>query len=306
MFRERMTSYAQNFEDVLLRRLFPERRDGYYIDVGAASPVCHSVTKYFYDRGWRGINVEPIPSSFDELRRHRPRDVNLNIGLSDRVGRLTFYEAPNSNCWSARREMLSEMYGTPDAEIVARDVAVSTLAALCAAHVDVEIDFLKIDVEDHESQVIAGADWDRWRPRAVVVEGGNERWGPTLEAARYHHATFDGVNHYYVRREDRELIPRLEYPVNVVDNFVLHEYAEPIAGLTHLLAEARAELEASRAEATALRSRLDAPDALGPTARALALGFQRTARRHRRVASLLRPFFAKRSRPAGVGSKLGG
>ena len=87
-------SYAQNHEDVLLQRLFRESPSGFYIDVGACHPVVHSVTKLFYERGWNGINIEPIPSLSEMLARERPRDINLRIGLSNRQGTSTLYECP--------------------------------------------------------------------------------------------------------------------------------------------------------------------------------------------------------------------
>src|ERR671932_817144 len=89
-----MTSYAQNHEDVLLVRLFRPGLTGFYVDVGANDPVSNSVTKHFYDLGWRGINVEPATAPFERLQEARPRDVNLNIGISDHEGTLTFHEFP--------------------------------------------------------------------------------------------------------------------------------------------------------------------------------------------------------------------
>ncbi|MGH9038853.1 MAG: FkbM family methyltransferase, partial [Acidimicrobiia bacterium] len=87
-------SYAQNYEDVLLTRVFPPGLTGFYIDVGANDPVQHSITKRFYDQGWHGINIEPARSPFERLVAARPRDVCLNVGLSDEPGQLSFYELP--------------------------------------------------------------------------------------------------------------------------------------------------------------------------------------------------------------------
>lgn len=56
-------SYAQHGEDVVLNRAFKHQQNGFYVDVGAAGPVQHSVTKLFYDRGWRGITSSRYPSS---------------------------------------------------------------------------------------------------------------------------------------------------------------------------------------------------------------------------------------------------
>jgi len=52
-----MISYAQNFEDVMLNRVFRDRVDGFYVDFGAADPVNLSVTKWFYDLGWTRGNI---------------------------------------------------------------------------------------------------------------------------------------------------------------------------------------------------------------------------------------------------------
>jgi hypothetical protein len=87
-----MVSYAQDAEDVMLQRAFPPGYRGIYIDAGASDPFQFSVTKHFYDCGWRGINIEPVPSVWERLQNQRPRDVNLNLALSDREGTLTFYE----------------------------------------------------------------------------------------------------------------------------------------------------------------------------------------------------------------------
>src|SRR4051812_32202488 len=86
-----LISYAQNFEDVLLRRVFADREDGFYVDIGAFDPVIGSVTKIFYDRGWSGINIEP-GSAFERLKSERARDINLNIAILDEAGTLSFIE----------------------------------------------------------------------------------------------------------------------------------------------------------------------------------------------------------------------
>src|SRR5580700_8067787 len=89
-----MISYAQNFEDVLLDRLFENRDSGFYVDVGAMDPVHDSVTKAFYDRGWRGINIEPHPQFYERLVAERSRDINLNVAVGDVEETRTLYAFP--------------------------------------------------------------------------------------------------------------------------------------------------------------------------------------------------------------------
>ncbi len=266
----KMMSYADNFEDVVLARAFPDDRPGFYIDVGAFDPVEHSVTKHFSEHGWSGINIEPNPAPFARLRRDRPRDANLNIGLSDRAGQLTLFEAPSA-CWSVDRNLLTGWFGAAPGEVVERQVPVMTLARVCEAHVPpgVTIDFLKVDVEGHEAAVLAGHDWARWRPRIVLVEANDvESWEPLLLDADYHFALFDGINRFYVRAEDRHLLPSLSVPANAADQFLIHGYVARIHDLEQRLALAANLSQGELAVASHLHT---------------------LRHKHPRLASLLRP-----------------
>jgi FkbM family methyltransferase len=225
----RQVSYAQNFEDILLARAFPGP-SGFYIDVGANHPVFHSVTKRFYDLGWRGINVEPNPRLFRALAAQRPRDVNLNAGLSDADGALTFYEVlDHRHGWSTFHPDAAAAYRRQGVQVAERPVPVTTLASICDRHAppDAAIDFLKIDAEAFELQVLRGNDWSRWRPRVVLVEGALPgpvaEWEPVLLGNGYRFAAFDGINRYYLRGEDHALAPAFAAPVNALDNAVSHE-----------------------------------------------------------------------------------
>ena len=234
-------SYAQNREDVLLNRLFQECSSGFYIDVGACHPVVHSVTKLFYDRGWRGINIEPILRLSEMLAHDRPRDINLRIGLSNHEGTSTLYECPQVVELSTFSEEQAEDLRRQGFELVEHSIPVTTLARICEQHAGQTIDFLKIDVESYEREVLEGADWGRYRPRVVLVEatrpGTNipsyEHWEPLLLAADYLFAFFDGLNRYYVRAEDRQLLPLLGVPANVFDQYEIYEYHRQIQELRH-------------------------------------------------------------------------
>ena len=217
-------SYAQNHEDVLLGRVFPQS-EGFYLDVGANHPVFHSVTKLFYERGWRGINIEPSPVVYSHLIEDRPRDVNLNVGLADRDGILNFYESMSRHGWSTFRPELAEGYRAQGVPMVERTVPVTTLAKVCERHVDRTIDFLKIDAEGFEREVLLGADFSRWRPRVLLIENAwPEAWEPLIAGLDYRQAAFDGLNRYYVRGEDEHLLPAFASTANVLDNFVPYEY----------------------------------------------------------------------------------
>lgn len=214
-------SYAQIGEDVLLRRVFPPHYCGFYIDVGANHPVNCSVTKHFYDSGWSGINIEP-GSIFQEIPRHRPRDLNLNMAISDQESSLTFYEFPQASALSTLSPEVAAFHRGLGQPCVERTVPVTTLRSLCEKYVGERVvDFMSIDVEGRELAVISGADWTRFRPRILLVEGnGIPNWEPILLAHNYHRANFDGINAWYVRDEDRQWLEALRVPVTAADDYI--------------------------------------------------------------------------------------
>src|SRR5271165_1880676 len=98
-------SYAQNYEDVILWRALREVEGGFYVDVGAADPEEYSVTCAFYERGWSGINMEPLDEYFAKLVQARPRDRNLKVAVGRETGARTFYALPSG--WSTLDPQLS-------------------------------------------------------------------------------------------------------------------------------------------------------------------------------------------------------
>ena len=233
-----MLSYAQNAEDVVLRRVFFDRVAGFYVDIGACDPVEDSVTKHFYEQGWHGVNVEPDVRFHAALASDRPRDVNLCAAIGRGTTPITFYPTGTRG------------HGTLDATRAAglsvaepEMVPQITLAQVLAEQAPAEgVEFLKVDVEGWEAEVLASADWSRVRPRVVVVEAvdpngrpSHEQWEGILLAARYRFGLFDGLNRFYCREEDAEtLLPRLAAPGNVLDNWrlarELRAQADAVAG----------------------------------------------------------------------------
>jgi hypothetical protein len=89
-------SYAPSFasagEEMILRHVIgSDKRDGFYVDVGAYHPVLFSNTYFFYLNGWTGINIEARPGSREAFEKVRPRDINLEMGVSLNGGELTYY-----------------------------------------------------------------------------------------------------------------------------------------------------------------------------------------------------------------------
>jgi hypothetical protein len=143
------------------------------------------------------------------------------------------------------------LYRAEGRTVVERPVRVLSLAEVCAAHVDRPIDFLSIDVEGLEREVLAGGDWQRWRPRVVLLEATrpntqvptHQEWEPLLLEAGYLFAYFDGLNRFYVRGEEPALLEAFQVPVNVCDNYTYYPYFRQIENLRRVEAELRERAE---------------------------------------------------------------
>jgi FkbM family methyltransferase len=240
-------SYAQNYEDVMLWRALKHIDQGFYIDVGANDPDIDSVTKAFYERGWRGINVEPAPQWFERLEKARPRDINLQLALGSEPGAITLYEIPDTGLSTAEKKFAERHEAERGYQSRELRVEMDTLSNVCERFHLEPIHFLKIDVEGAEKAVLQGADFGKIRPWIVLVEAtlpnSQEEsyydWEPLLLNAGYEYAYFDGLNRYYVSGEHENLKAAFKAPPNVFDDFVISKQIE---------SERRAEARAEKAE----------------------------------------------------------
>jgi FkbM family methyltransferase len=291
-------SYAQNAEDVVLARVFAGQASGRYVDLGAGDPVLASVTKHFYDLGWRGINVEPIPAKARELRVARPDDLTLQVAVGAAPGSAKLHVVEDEWGWSTLDDDLAVHYRDERRwEVGTVEVELTTLAALLDAHPG-PVDFLKIDVEGAESAVIEGADWTRHRPRVLVVEATepgspkptHEEWEPMLLDSGYRCALFDGLNRFYGQADDTDVLTALATPANVFDDFEPYAHAKLREEFTAAQAGRPAEVGYIRrleeAVAEAQQARADLGEQLEETRRELALARRAAEENRRRAAAL--------------------
>jgi FkbM family methyltransferase len=212
--------YGQNREDIILSAFFKDVKKGFYVDVGACEPIKFSITKLFYEKGWHGINIEPQEREFNKLVADRKRDINLNIGVGEKPGRLKL-RAYNNEALSTFSEDVKKKYEhTKDQTGLGykdKTVEVKTLEGIFTEHKVKSIQFLKVDVEGFEYEVLKGNDWNKYRPEVLCVEANNmvkaQPWQSLLKNAGYIKVFFDGLNEYYVSKEaaPREKQFRQEY-----------------------------------------------------------------------------------------------
>lgn len=238
----RFISYAQHAEDVLLWRALREVPAGFYVDVGAFHPTTDSVTRAFYERGWRGINVEPVPANMAAFTAARPRDINLQVAVSRENGSRTFHEIVGSGLSGFDGSGVEDLKKA-GWEVREHTVETMTLASICREYVTGEVHFLKIDAEQHEQEVLESADFKTFRPWIILVESvaplstdhTHTAWEPLLLGAGYEFLFFDGLNRYYASSERvAAMRPHLNRPANPIDDFLPFREVELQAALNRV------------------------------------------------------------------------
>jgi FkbM family methyltransferase len=166
--------YSQEGEDLVVARVLDDKPNGFYVDVGAHHPTRHSNTYLFYRRGWRGINIDAAPGSMDEFKRLRPRDINIEslVGLETVPQRFYIFNEPALN--TASKELAKERHTQNPQYRVEREVDLNprSLVALLDEFLPrgQTIDFMSIDVEGLDLDVLRSNDWDRYHPNLLLVE----------------------------------------------------------------------------------------------------------------------------------------
>jgi FkbM family methyltransferase len=211
--------FSQIYEDYILSYVFRDVAKGSYVDVGAYDPDALSVTKHFYRRGWRGVNIEPNPDLLAAFQKARPDDVNMGVGISDAAATLTFFKFDSrssglstfdpSIAW--RHRHAGHVYHELTIPVVTLTEALDKSGTVKGA-----FELLNIDVEGFERKVLAGLDVAKYPPKVIALEANaplseertQHKWEDLLFGRGYSFALDDGLNRYYVQRSERELRAR--------------------------------------------------------------------------------------------------
>jgi len=172
-------SCSQYNEDLIIDALLKCKKIGTYIDIGANDPSVLSNTERFYNRGWSGINIEPDTRLHEKLVKLRSRDVNLNIGVGPISGNMTFYIMSADTLSSFNKEAALEGGRIHGAKLIStQQVIVKPLVNILDEYLpNKEIDFMSVDAEGFDLDVLKSNDWFRYRPFLLIVEinqGGKE------------------------------------------------------------------------------------------------------------------------------------
>ncbi len=189
-----------------------EKKTGFYVDVGACAPKQFSNTYFFYKKGWRGINIDATPGSMRIFNKIRKRDINIETAVSDTNQDLAFYTwgvHELTNTFSPENaELFAKKFGKEPEKIILKT---QRLEQILDTHLPKgqSIDFITVDAENHNLEVLRSNNWIKYCPQFVVVEVDNTK--PILEeisgteivifmkTVRYHLCAWVGINLFFER-----------------------------------------------------------------------------------------------------------
>lgn len=166
-------SFSQEGEDLVLMRFLENKDNGFYIDIGAHHPFRFSNTYLFYQKGWSGINIDAMPGSMDAFKIFRPRDIDLEIPVSFNKQMLKYYSfnEPALNTFS--EEEAKKKNRLRDYKIIETiEMETYPLADILDKYLPLNktIDFMTIDVEGLDFDVLKSNDWNKYRPELILIE----------------------------------------------------------------------------------------------------------------------------------------
>jgi len=152
--------------DLILNSIFKNKRKGFYVDIGCHHPLINNHTYLFYKKGWSGANIDIDFNSIDMFNFYRPKDINRQLALSDKVGEANLYFYHNR----AAKNTLSKEFGVDSKTI--KNIKTDTLTNFLIQNnlSDKKIDFMSIDVEGNELKVLEGLDFKTIKPSVILVE----------------------------------------------------------------------------------------------------------------------------------------
>jgi len=161
---------------MILRQIFikaKKNNPGFYVDIGAHHPKRYSNTYFFYKKGWQGINVDAMPGSMSIFNKLRPRDINIELPVSNKSELLTYYSFSEPAVNGFSESLSKERSDSGDYKLISKkQIKTTTLKNILDDRLPKgkEIDFLSIDVEGLDLAVLQSNDFSKYRPKVIIVE----------------------------------------------------------------------------------------------------------------------------------------
>ena len=198
-------NFSQGNEEKIILDFFKNKKNGFYIDVGCHHPFRYSNTAMLYKLGWNGINIDPDKANIQLFHKYRERDININSFISDSMQSLKYHElndkALNGSLSSERIEDLKKLgYNVLNVS----NVNTTSLNQILKKHIPKinKIDFLDIDVEGHDFNVIKSINLEKVLIKLILVEVGDneDKIDRHLQSFGYEQYLKEDRNKFYIKK----------------------------------------------------------------------------------------------------------
>ena len=206
-------SYDGYEVDLTIAKYFKEKNNGFYVDVGAYHPTKINNTYLLYKRNWRGINIDISDFSIDLFKFWRPEDLNFCMAITNKNGiAKKYYQKDFSYLSTISKEQAKNHF---QGKIKEKKIICSTLTNLLenTKYKKRKIDFLNVDVESHDLNVLKSLNFKIYRPKCICVEDTDVYYKKTnikktkiykfLKKLKYKHVLSNNFNHLYFHVEKK-------------------------------------------------------------------------------------------------------
>lgn len=179
-------SYSQEGEDLILMQIFETKKNGFYVDIGAHHPKRFSNTYIFYKKKWRKINIDAMPGSMKLFKKHRKHDINIEAVIADTQNEVSYFSFKESALNTINYKLGQERKQNNELLKVYK-MQTKTLAQILDEYIPprTQIDFMTIDVEDADFEVLKSNNWTKYSPEFVLVEIRNSKFKDIFENKIY-------------------------------------------------------------------------------------------------------------------------
>ena len=161
-------------EEKYILDLFNKNYIGNFVDLGCYHPTRYNNTFQMYKNGWRGINIDLNPLSIELFNFLRPKDINLNIAISDKTEETEFYFIDQFNTQNTLDQnhlnFLKKYHNIKDSDINKKKIITDKLENILIKYKFYKIDFMNIDIEGHELKIIENLDFDKFFIKTLCIE----------------------------------------------------------------------------------------------------------------------------------------
>ena len=172
-------SYSQFEEDKFIYNFFTNTTEGFYIDIGCYHPIKYNNTALLFNAGWSGINIDINQTSIDLFNIVRKKDKNICAAISNETGSTDFYfdhkfspiNSINKNfSLNSSKTILNRTFKKKKINRFTFNDLIKTHELKIR-----DIDFLNIDVESHDFEVLEGMDLQKYKPKLICIELYNDK-----------------------------------------------------------------------------------------------------------------------------------